>query len=282
MKFPVEHLLSEAAQKRYREDEEFAARLRKSCEELELYPTVSANKSMLVAWCNQTGLLIDMNPTLDRYRKGTPSFTKQSYVYLLSDQYSGDCDTLFEAIQTAIADAELLSQQRIDECYWTHNGRKSAFLANRGIDPEKDISVRLKDFAKPAFGCLPHPGSIAVYVEKALVFVDEPQLVSLRDSKSQRYLALAVPSAPGAEAVCSYAVVKPDEKSLEAYMQGDIDLRTLFTTGAGDEVPEKFTLDLLSGDDELVAITPHEGDFPEEFLPLSGFHADSHTDSFQP
>ena len=282
MKLPVPHLLSEAARKRYLEDEEFSQRLTKSCEELELYPTVSANKSVLVAWCNQTGLLIDLNPTYDKYRKGTPSISKQSYVYVLSDQYSGDCNTLFEAIQTAIADAEILSQQRIDECYWTHNGGKFAFLANRGIDPEKDIPVRLKDFAKPAFGYLPHPGSIAVYVEKALVFVDEPQLISLRDSKSQRYLALAVPSASDAEAACSYAVVKPDEKLFEAYMQGDIDLRTLFTTGARDEAPEKFTLDLLSDDDELIAITPHQGDFPEEFLPLPGFHADSHTDSFQP
>jgi hypothetical protein len=113
----------------------------------------------------------------------------------------------------------------------------------------------------------------AVYV-RTLVYMDEPLLLLLKSYKTN-VIALAVPS-PSEKAVFIAATVSP--RDLEAYNDGHVDLRYLFTYPTMRLV---YTFDLMEMTDNKVMMTPFEDRIPEEYLPSARFFSTSHTEEEQ-
>jgi hypothetical protein len=110
----------------------------------------------------------------------------------------------------------------------------------------------------------------AVYV-RTLVYMDEPLLLLLKSYKTN-VIALALPSPPEKAAFIAVTVSLRD---LEAYNDGHVDLRYLFTYPSTRLV---YTFDLMSMTDNKVMMEPLEGKIPVEYLPSPRFFSSSHTE----
>ncbi len=108
-----------------------------------------------------------------------------------------------------------------------------------------------------------------------LVYADEPQLVALR-SGAAYVVALAVPSQSPDESQFFAAAVS--EKDWYSYLDGNVDLRYLFTY---PKTTRLFTFDMMLMADGVVQMAPWtDKRIPEEYLPLPRFFSSNHTEDF--
>ncbi|GEM_PF-2818204 len=111
--------------------------------------------------------------------------------------------------------------------------------------------------------------------QATLVYMDEPQLITLISAKT-RIIALAVPSNKD-DALFFYATsVSP--KNWDKYMSGSVDLRYLFTY---PDQRTAYTFDLSEMEEGTVFMTQYLDDAPEEYLPSPRFFESNHTEEFE-
>lgn len=106
---------------------------------------------------------------------------------------------------------------------------------------------------------------------RTLVYMDEPQLVLLKRARAN-IVALAIPSA---EDKAEFIAVTVSKKDWEAYTEGAVDLRYLYTYPINRSV---FTFDLMGMKDGKVMMTSWEGQIPDEYLPSPRFFSNNHTE----
>lgn len=110
----------------------------------------------------------------------------------------------------------------------------------------------------------------ATYV-RTLVYMDEPHLLLLKSYKTN-VIALAVACPPEQ---AKFIATTVSTKDMEAYTDGHVDLRYLFT------YPNQritYTFDLMKMTNNKVMMSPFEGQIPEAYLPSPRFFSTSHTE----
>lgn len=98
---------------------------------------------------------------------------------------------------------------------------------------------------------------------ECLEYYDHPQLLTARDPFDTLYLCLLYDDEP----LCRYTAIRISQARLDLFMQGGIDLRTLFVApeNAGEYFDAAF-------DDNVLSCTRLFLDaIPEERLPASGY-----------
>jgi hypothetical protein len=110
----------------------------------------------------------------------------------------------------------------------------------------------------------------ATYV-KTLVYMDEPQLILLKAYKTN-ILAIAIPPIDGQ--VASFFATSVHTKDFDAYMDGQVDLRYMFTYGSTN----LYTFDLMTMQNNKVSMDLWDGPPPPEYLPARTFFSRSHTE----
>jgi len=108
--------------------------------------------------------------------------------------------------------------------------------------------------------------------ECMLLYVDEPQLISLVANKA-RFVALAVPPADEQR----FVVTTVSKRDWASYLRGSIDLRYLFTV---PEMRQTYTFDLSSMKEGKVMMDPRTEPLTEDLLPSPRFFAENHTEKF--
>jgi hypothetical protein len=107
---------------------------------------------------------------------------------------------------------------------------------------------------------------------KTLVYYDGPQLVALRAEK-QHFLAMAIPS----EEANRYFVVSTSPKHFQQYLDGEVDLRYLFTYPH-----QRSTFLATIGDTKSpILLERFDEESPEAYLPERGFFSTDHTEEFR-
>jgi len=106
--------------------------------------------------------------------------------------------------------------------------------------------------------------------ECMLLYVDEPQLISLVANKA-RFVALAVPPADEQR----FVVTTVSKRDWASYLRGSIDLRYLFTV---PEMRQTYTFDLSSMKEGKVMMDPRTEPLTEDLLPSPRFFAENHTE----
>lgn len=108
-----------------------------------------------------------------------------------------------------------------------------------------------------------------------LVYLDEPQLILLKSGKAH-VVAVAIPTEQDDAARFFAATVS--EKDWESYLDGNADLRFLFTY---PKTARLYSFDLSEMKDNAVSMVPWDDpSIPEEYLPARGFFSDNHTEKF--
>ena len=110
----------------------------------------------------------------------------------------------------------------------------------------------------------------AIYV-RTLVYMDEPHLLLLKSFKTN-VIALAVASPPEE---AKFIATTVSGRDLEAYIDGHVDLRYLFTYPSQRST---YTFNLMKMVDNKVMMSPFEGKIPEQDLPSPRFFSTSHTE----
>lgn len=110
--------------------------------------------------------------------------------------------------------------------------------------------------------------------EVTLVYVDEPQLISLMAGKT-RILAVAIPDDELNKSMFLATTVSKND--WEKYLEGVVDLRYLFTYPTRIQ----YTFDLHGMVDGKVMMNPVVGSTEEKFLPLPGFFSTNHTENYE-
>ncbi len=113
--------------------------------------------------------------------------------------------------------------------------------------------------------------------DSTLVFVDEPQVVTLVSAgkSKRRFVAVAIPS--DAENKSNFLAATVSDKDWVKYLESIIDLRYLFTVPT---VRILYTFDLQSMKDGKVKLNGIDTAPPEEHLPLAKFFATNHTEAY--
>lgn len=106
---------------------------------------------------------------------------------------------------------------------------------------------------------------------RTLVYVDEPHLILLKSYKSN-IIALAIPSPENRSDFIAVTVAKKD---YEAYTEGSVDLRYLYTYPINRSV---FTFNLMDLKDGKVMMAPWEEQIPDDYLPSPRFFSSNHTE----
>lgn len=110
----------------------------------------------------------------------------------------------------------------------------------------------------------------ASYV-RTLVYMDEPHLILLKSYKTN-VIALAV-SSPAEEA--RFIATTVSTRDMEAYRDGHVDLRYLFTYPTMRSI---YSFNLMDMIDNKVLMSPFEQQIPEDYLPSPRFFSTSHTE----
>tara|TARA_R110002020_G_scaffold467027_5_gene690235 strand:+ start:1453 stop:2469 length:1017 start_codon:yes stop_codon:yes gene_type:complete len=110
--------------------------------------------------------------------------------------------------------------------------------------------------------------------EAVLVYMDEPQLVTLVAQKT-RIVAVAIPYDNVNSAM--FLAVSVAQKDWEKYLDGTVDLRYLFTVPT---VRTTYYFDLCLMKNSKLMMTPWEGDIEERYLPAPRFFSSNHTESY--
>lgn len=101
-----------------------------------------------------------------------------------------------------------------------------------------------------------------------LTFYDEPQVVSFVH-EGRRYIAVAI---VGEENENTFLVAKTSLPEYEMYLEGEYDLRSMFTEAKEDEI---FLLNV----NQPFHLLPYEGEINEDHLPMEGiFHSEIGTE----
>lgn len=111
-------------------------------------------------------------------------------------------------------------------------------------------------------------------IEATLVFVDEPLVLTLVAGNS-RLIAVAVPSEDDAESL--FFAVTVHKKDWEKYLSGIVDLRYLYVYPMAINA---YTFDLRDAKDNMIWMSPYEGDIPEDYIPSAKFFSRNHTEYY--
>ncbi|KZD22799.1 hypothetical protein [Tardiphaga robiniae] len=115
------------------------------------------------------------------------------------------------------------------------------------------------------------PGRSGAHYIRTLVYMDEPQLILLKRNRAN-VIALAIPSSEGK---AEFLAVTVSKKDYEAYIDGLVDLRYLYTYPINRTV---FTFDLMELKGGKVMMTPWEEQIPDNYLPSPRFFSSNHTE----
>ncbi|KQT48934.1 hypothetical protein ASG43_08865 [Aureimonas sp. Leaf454] len=111
--------------------------------------------------------------------------------------------------------------------------------------------------------------------QATLIYLDEPQLIFLK-AKGVNVIAVAVPSDDAGQA--RFLAVTATPRNFESYMEGNTDLRFLFTFPRQRSL---YYFDLMKMVGGEVTMLPHEGPVPEADLPSPRLFSSEHTEEFE-
>jgi hypothetical protein len=109
-----------------------------------------------------------------------------------------------------------------------------------------------------------------------LVYVDEPQLITLVSGKS-RVVAVAIPDDDFVSS--KFLAVTVHKKDWHKYLDGIVDLRYLYTAYSATTL---YVFDLRNMKDKIVTMNQFVGDVLEDMLPSPRFFSASHTEHYTP
>lgn len=107
-----------------------------------------------------------------------------------------------------------------------------------------------------------------------LIYLDEPQLILLV-SRTVHLLAVAVPTDDPKMAL--FLATTVNEKNLDLYFDGLVDLRYLFTYPRDHLL---YTFDLMELQNNIIAMQLYDGDAPSDWLPSPRLFATEHTTTY--